>query len=100
MASTVKRVPEGYHRVSPHLTINGAAQAIEFYKKAFGAKELRRSPQPDGRLLHAELQIGDSRLFLNDEFPEMGPRSSPTALGGTPVILHMYVEDVDALWKQ
>jgi uncharacterized glyoxalase superfamily protein PhnB len=100
VANPVKPIPEGYHTVTPHLCVNGAAEAIEFYKKAFGAKELRRSPTPDGRLLHAELQFGDSRLFLNDEFPEMGPRSSPQALGGTTVILHLYVEDVDSLWKQ
>jgi uncharacterized glyoxalase superfamily protein PhnB len=100
MAGNVKRVPEGYHTVTPHLTVRGAAAAIEFYKKAFGAKELRRSPGPDGKsIMHAELQIGDSRLFLNDEFPGMGA-TSPLGLKGTPVTIHLYVEDADKLFQQ
>jgi PhnB protein len=99
MASTVKRVPEGMHTVSPHLVVRGGAQAMEFYKKAFGAKEIRRSPAPDGKLLHGEIQIGDSKVFLNDEFPEMGAKS-PQAYGGTPVTIHLQVEDVDQLYNQ
>jgi PhnB protein len=99
MAKTVKRVPEGYHTLTPHLVVHGAAQAIEFYKKAFGAKELRRSPGPGGKLMHAELQIGNSRLMLNDDFPEMGA-VSPQALKGTPVTIHIYVEDADAMFQQ
>ena len=95
----MKRVPEGYHTVTPHLVIQGAAQAIEFYKKAFGAKELRRSPGPGGKLMHAEMQIGDSRIFLNDDFPEMGALS-PVALKGTPVTIHLYVEDADSVYQQ
>jgi uncharacterized glyoxalase superfamily protein PhnB len=100
MAGKVRRVPEGYHTVTPHLVVRGAAQAIEFYKKAFGAKELRRSPGPDGKsIMHAEMQIGDSRVFLNDEFPAMGALS-PQGLNGTPVTIHLYVEDADTLYSQ
>jgi PhnB protein len=100
MASKVRRVPEGLHTVTPHLVVRGAAQAIEFYKKAFGAKEQRRAPGPDGKtLLHAEVQIGDSRIFLNDEYPEMGA-ISPQGLKGTPVTIHLQVEDVDSLYQQ
>jgi uncharacterized glyoxalase superfamily protein PhnB len=99
MAGTSKRVPEGYHTVTPHLTIRGAAEAIEFYKKALGAREIRRSPGPDGKLMHGEIQIGDSRIFLNDEFPEMGA-SSPPALKGTPVTMHLFVEDCDAVFEK
>jgi uncharacterized glyoxalase superfamily protein PhnB len=100
MAGPVKRVPQGYHTVTPHLVVRGASEAIEFYKKAFGARELRRSPGPDGKtLMHAEIQIGDSRIFLNDEFPNMGALS-PQGLNGTPVTLHLYVEDADKLFQQ
>jgi uncharacterized glyoxalase superfamily protein PhnB len=100
MAGPVKRVPQGFHTVTPHLVVRGASEAIEFYKKAFGARELSRSPGPDGKtLMHAEIQIGDSRLFLNDEYPDMGS-VSPLALKGTPVTLHLYVEDVDRLFGQ
>lgn len=96
---TVKRVPDGYHTITPHLTIRGAAEAIEFYKKAFGARELARHPGPGGKLMHGEVQIGNSRVLLHDEFPEMGA-NSPQALKGTPVSLHVYVEDVDRAWDQ
>jgi uncharacterized glyoxalase superfamily protein PhnB len=99
MAGTSQRVPEGYRTVTPHLTIRGAAEAIEFYKKAFAARELRRSPGPDGKIMHAEIQIGDSRIFLNDEFPEMGALSA-LALKGSPVTMHLYVEDCDALFDK
>lgn len=98
-AKKVKRVPEGYHTVTPHLVIQGAAQAIEFYKKALGAKELRRAPDPSGKLMHAEIQIGDSRIFLNDEYPEMGALA-PVSLKGSPVTIHLFVEDVDSLFQQ
>src|SRR5262245_45613016 len=95
-----KRVPEGYHRVTPHLTVRDAAAMIEFYKKAYGAEEKRRAPGPDGKsILHAELRIGDSIIFLNDEFPEMGARS-PLASNTTPVTLHLYVEDADKQFQQ
>ena len=99
MALPVKPVPEGHHTVTPHLTVRDGMKLIEFYKQAFGAKEQRRSVTPDGKsLLHAELSIGDSRIFLNDEFPEMGARS-PLGTNGTPVQLHLYVEDVDSLYQ-
>jgi PhnB protein len=99
MPAPVKRVPEGLHTVTPHLTVRDGMRLIEFYTQAFGAKELRRSVAPDGKsLLHAELSIGDSRIFLNDAFPEMGARS-PLDIGGTPVQIHLYVEDVDALYQ-
>jgi PhnB protein len=100
MPGPVKRVPEGHHTVSPHLTVRDGVQIIEFYKQAFGAKELRRSLMPDGKsLLHAELQIGDSRIFLNDEFPQMDSLC-PLTRGGTSVVIHLYVEDVDALYQR
>lgn len=94
MSSTVRPIPEGYHTVTPYLSVEGAAAAIEFYKNAFGAKELFRMTAEDGRVGHAELQIGDSRLMLADEYPEMSFRG-PKFLGGTPVMLHLYVDDVD-----
>src|SRR5260370_2270876 len=92
----VRSIPEGYHSVTPYLIVTGAAGAIEFYKHAFGAKEVMRIPHPDGRVGHAELQMGDSRVMLADEFPEMGARS-PMSLGGTPVPILLYVNDVDAV---
>ncbi len=95
MASKVKPVPEGYHTITPYLCIKGAAAAIDFYKKAFGARELYRMAAPEGKIGHAELQIGDSRFMLADEYPEINFRS-PKSLGGSPVNLHIYVEDVDA----
>jgi len=100
MAKRAKAVPEGCHTVTPYLTVRGADRAIEFYKKAFGAKELMRMPGPGGKsIMHAEIKIGDSRIFLSDEFPEMGSRS-PQSLGGTANSLHLYVEDVDAAFKK
>lgn len=94
----VQRVPKGYHTISPHLVVKGANDAIEFYKKAFGATEFLRMPTPDGgAIMHAEMQIGDSRFFLNDEM--MGAKS-PQSLGGSPITVHLYVQDVDALWNQ
>ena len=100
MKSSVKPVPDGYHTLTPHLVVKGASQAIDFYKKAFGAEEISRAPGPDGKsLMHAELKIGDSRFFLVDEFPDMNCRG-PQTIGGTPVTLHVYVEDVDAAFNQ
>jgi len=96
MAGEVKPIPEGYHAITPYLSIKGASDAIEFYKKAFGASEVMRMAQPDGRIGHAELQFGDSRIMLADEHPEMDFRS-PRAIGGTPVMLHLYVDDVDTV---
>jgi PhnB protein len=92
----VKPIPDGYHTVTPYLIIKDAASALEFYKKAFGATELFRMAQPDGRIGHAEIKIGDSRIMLADEFPEMGHRS-PLTLGGSSVSILLYVEDVNAL---
>jgi PhnB protein len=94
MAQAVDPRPQGYHSVTPYLTIDNAAAAIEFYGKALGAKEIARMPAPGGKIGHAELQIGDSRIMLSDEFPQMGGKSAKT-LGGTPVALHVYVENVD-----
>ncbi|HEY8224232.1 MAG TPA: VOC family protein [Pyrinomonadaceae bacterium] len=97
MAST-KPIPEGYHSVTPYLVMNGAAAAIDFYKKAFGATELFRMDH-GGKIGHAELKIGDSPIMLADEQPSMG-YVGPQALGGTPVSLMIYVEDVDKIYKQ
>ena len=92
-------IPEGYHTATPYLIVKDAARAIEFYKKAFGAIELMRMTQQDGRIGHAEIKIGDSPIMLADEFPEMGARS-PEALGGSPVSVLLYVQDVDAVFNQ
>ena len=92
----VKPIPEGYHSVTPYLCVEGAADAIEFYKKALGATEVLRMGSPDGKVGHAEVQIGDSRVMLADEFPEMG-FLSPKTIGGSPVTMHVYVEDVDTI---
>jgi PhnB protein len=94
MANKVKPIPEGYHNVTPYLVIKGAAAAIDFYKKAFGAVEVMRMPQPDGRVGHAELKFGDSMVMLADEFPEMAV-VGPKTLGNTSVALLLYVDDVD-----
>jgi len=99
MPANVKPIPEGYHAITPYLSIKGAADAIDFYKCAFGATEIMRMAQPDGRIGHAEVKLGDSRIMLADEFPDMDFRS-PAAIGGTPVHLHFYVQDVDAVIKQ
>ncbi len=92
---TVKPIPDGMHTVTPHLICAGASEAIEFYKKAFGATENGRFPMPNGKLMHASIRIGDSTLFLVDEMPEHGALA-PKALKGSPVTIHLYVEDVDA----
>ncbi|WP_206996532.1 VOC family protein [Trinickia mobilis] len=93
--STVKPIPEGHHSLTPHLICAGAAEAIEFYKKAFNAVEVARLPGPNGRLMHASLKIGDSTLMLVDEMPEHGALG-PKALKGSPVFVHLYVENADA----
>ena len=92
--AAVKPIPEGYPRLMAYIHIDGAADAIEFYKKIFGATERMRMPGPDGKVGHAELQIGDSVIMLADTFPEMG-HLDPKKLGGTPVTMTIYVEDVD-----
>ncbi len=94
MHANAKPIPEGYHTITPYLTVRNAAQALEFYKQAFGAEERFRLTD-GGRIGHAEIRIGNSLLMLSDEYPEMGVRS-PESVGGTPVMLHLYVEDVDA----
>lgn len=99
MTDSVKPIPEGMHSLTPYLTVRDAPAAIAFYKQAFGAEELMRLPGPDGRLLHASLRIGDSTLMMSEEFPEFGG-NGPLALGGSPVSLHLYVEDVDAAWAR
>ena len=96
---TVKSIPEGYHSVTPYLIIRGAAEAIEFYKKALGATELFRFAAPDGKVGHAELQIGNSRIMLADEYPDMG-YNGPQTIGGSPVALMIYLDDVDTVFKQ
>jgi PhnB protein len=95
----VKAIPEGYHSVTPYLVVSGAAKALDFYQRAFGAEERVRMPGPEGKIMHAEIQIGDSMVMLADEFPEMGARS-PQSIGGTPVGLCLYVENVDKLFEQ
>ena len=91
----VKPIPEDMHAVTPHLVCAGAANAIDFYKKAFGATEEARLPGPDGKLMHAMIRIGGSAVMLADEMPEWGSLG-PKALKGSPVTIHLYVEDADA----
>jgi PhnB protein len=91
----VKPIPEGMHTVTPHLVCAGAADAIEFYKKAFSAVEMGRMAGPQGKLLHGAIRIGDSTVMLADEFPDWGS-FGPKSLKGSPVTIHIYVEDVDA----
>ena len=95
----VKPIPDDYPRVSAYLTVDGAAAAIEFYKSVLGATERGRMPGPDGRIGHAELNIGDSLIMLSDAFPDMGVRD-PKDIGGTPVTLSVYVEDVDDVFAR
>ena len=95
----VKPIPDGYPQVTPYLCIDGAEAAIEFYVQVFGATERMRMAAPDGKIGHAELQIGDSVIMLSDEAPEGGFRS-PRAVGGTPVMISVYVEDVDAVFDR
>jgi len=97
--ANVRPIPEGYHTITPYLMVKGAAHAIDFYKKAFGAKEIFRMEDPNGRVAHAELQIGDSRVMLADEHPEMG-FLAPRPGDRVPVGLLLYVEDVDKLAAQ
>ena len=95
----VKAIPDGYHSVTPYLIISGATEAIDFYKDAFGATELFRMPAPGGKIGHAEIKIGDSPIMLADEFPEMGYKS-PGTLGGSPVSIMIYVDDVDSVFAR
>jgi PhnB protein len=97
--SKVKAIPDGMHSVTPHLVCAGAAEAIEFYKKAFKAVEISRMPGKDGKLMHAMIRIGDSAVMLMDEFPDW-KAFGPKALKGSPVTIHLAVEDVDAVAAQ
>ena len=97
--SPVKPIPAGYHSVQPYLHVRGATKAIEFYKQVFGAQEIMRMPQPDGRLGHAEIRIGDSIVMLADEAPELGIHG-PAHYGGAPMTLMFYTEDCDAIYKK
>jgi PhnB protein len=87
-------IPAGYHTVTPNLTVRDAAHVLDFYRKAFGAEELSRIPAPDGKILHAEVKIGDSRVMITDEMPQMHNKG-PKGYGGTPVNFYVYVNDVD-----
>jgi PhnB protein len=97
MAKAKKAVPEGHHTVTPHLILDNAAPAIDWYKKALGAEEVARAVGPDGKIMHAEIRIGDSLIMLNDA---MGGGKGPKAIGGSPASLWIYVEDCDALFNR
>ena len=97
--SPVKPVPQGFHTVTPHLVIRGAGDALTFYTKALGAEERFRMPGPDGKIVHAEMQIGDSIVMIGEENPQMGA-FSPKHLNGSPVTLMLYVNDVDAYFAR
>src|SRR3954464_443079 len=96
MARAAKPVPEGYHSITPQLTLDNAAQTMDWYKKALGAEEVSRSLGPDGKIMHAELKIGDSRFMVNDVMMGKGPK----AFGGSPAALWLFVEDSDALFNR
>ena len=97
MAKARSAVPEGLHTLTPHLILDDAARAIEWYKKALGAVEVSRSPGPDGKIMHAQIRIGDSAIYLNDE---MGGAKSAKARGGSPISMWIYVDDCDALFNR
>lgn len=99
MATRARSIPEGQEAAIPYLCVKDGSKAIDFYKKAFGATEVMRMADPSGKVGHAELKIGGGRVFLADEYPEMG-FVSPRTLGGTPVMMHLYVEDVDSVAKK
>ena len=99
MATAKKPIPEGFHSVTPSLVVRDAAKAIDFYKKALGAEELVRMPGPDGKIMHAEIKIGDSFIFIGEENPQMGVKS-PQTLGGCTGTLNLYVPDVDQTFRQ
>ncbi len=92
-------IPEGFHSITPHIVCKNAGKALEFYIKAFGAKEHFKMPGPDGSIMHAEFQVGDSIVMMAEEMPAMQAKS-PTTLGGSPVTLHIYCDDTDAMYKQ
>jgi PhnB protein len=99
MSENVRPIPEGMHTVTPHLVCDGAADALAFYAQAFGAVEQGRMEGPGGKIMHAQMTIGDSHIMLADAFPEYGSRG-PLALQGTPVVIHLYVPNADATWEQ
>ena len=99
MASRIREIPKGFHTATPHLIVTDSAQAIDFYKRAFGAEELLRVDGPEGKVAHAELKIGDSIIMLSDEMPGCTMRS-PQSLGGTAVDIFLYVKDVDHVFNQ
>jgi len=100
MANAVNPIPEGFHTVTPHLIVKDAAKALEFYSRAFGAEETMRMTSPDGgKVMHAEMRIGDSHLFIADEYPDFGA-VGPQALGGSPVTIHLYVRDANAAYQR
>ncbi len=99
MPTKPKPIPDGYHTATPYLIVKEAAKAIDFYKRAFGASETMRMPGPGGKIMHAEIKIGDSPIMLADEFPQMNALS-PQSVGGSPIFLMLYVEDVDGLTRQ
>ena len=96
----VSPIPAGYHTVTPYLTVNDGARALDFYVRAFGARETVRMPGPGGKVMHAEFRIGDSLVMLSDEFPGTSTSKAPTTLGGTTGSLFLYVEDVDAAFRK
>jgi uncharacterized glyoxalase superfamily protein PhnB len=99
MAGKVNPIPEGFNSVTPHIVVKGAKAAMEFYKKAFGAEEVMCIPAPDGSVMHAEIQLGNSRVMIAEENPQMGCQS-PKSLGGSPITVHLYVNDVDSVVNQ
>jgi len=100
MSEQVKAVPPGFHTLTPHLTVRNAEQALEFYKKAFGAEIGNIAHMPDGKVMHASLGIGDSQLMLNDEMPEFGALSPLSLNGNSPVTIHIYTENVDEAFNR
>lgn len=100
MKASTKPIPQGFHTITPSLVVRDASEAIEFYKKALGAEELMRMPDPSGKISHAELKIGDSIIFLSDEMPNVGQSKAPQTLGGTTAGLYLYVENVDMAFQR
>ncbi len=98
-SKAVSAIPKGFHTITPYLTVNNGSVAIEFYKRAFGAREMLRHSTPDGKILNAQLRIGDSIIMLSDEFPGSDTKS-PVSLGASTVTLHVYTKDVNKLWDQ
>lgn len=97
--ANAKPIPDGYHSLTPHMVVRDADRAIKYYKSAFGAEELSRQATPDGKVLHASLRIGDSIVMLNDEFPDWQCHG-PESIGGSPVTIHLYVDDVDKVYQK